>query len=52
MRASTSYGTTRPVISSANVSGYFTKDFGATQVERQYGDVLVGSTAKQQVRAR
>jgi peptidoglycan glycosyltransferase len=35
----------------ANVSGYFTKDFGATQVERQYGDVLVGSTATQQVRA-
>ena len=35
----------------ANDSGYFTKDFGATQVERQYGDVLVGSTAKQQVRA-
>jgi len=34
----------------ANVSGYFTKDFGATQVERQYGDILVGSTATQQVR--
>ncbi len=35
----------------ANVTGYFTKDFGATQVERAYGDVLVGSTSAQQVRA-
>ena len=35
----------------ANVTGYFTKDFGSTQVERQYGDVLVGSTAAQQVLA-
>jgi peptidoglycan glycosyltransferase len=35
----------------ANVAGYFTKDFGSTQVEREYGDVLVGSTATQQVRA-
>ncbi len=35
----------------ANVTGYFTKDFGSTQVERQYGDVLVGSTAAQQILA-
>jgi peptidoglycan glycosyltransferase len=34
----------------SNVTGYFTKDFGSTQVEREYGDVLVGSTAAQQVR--
>lgn len=34
----------------SNVTGYFTKDFGSTQVERQFGDVLVGSTAAQQVR--
>ena len=34
----------------SNVTGYFTKDFGSTQVERQYGDVLVGSTVAQQVR--
>lgn len=35
----------------ANITGYFTKDFGSTQLERQYGDVLVGSTAAQQVLA-
>ena len=35
----------------ANVTGYFTKDFGSTQAERRYGDVLVGSTAAQQVLA-
>ncbi len=34
----------------AGVTGYFTKDFGSTQLERHYGDVLVGSTAAQQVR--
>ncbi len=34
----------------ADVTGYFTKDFGSTQLERQYGDVLAGSTAEQQVR--
>ena len=34
----------------SNVTGYFTKDFGSTQVERQYGGVLVGSTVAQQVR--
>lgn len=34
----------------ANVTGYFTKDFGSTQLEREYGDVLVGSTAAQQIR--
>lgn len=35
----------------ADVTGYFTFAFGATQVERQYGDVLTGSTATQQVRS-
>ena len=34
----------------SNVTGYFTKDFGSTQVEREFGDVLVGSTSAQQVR--
>ena len=34
----------------SNVTGYFTKNFGSTQIERQFGDVLVGSTAAQQVR--
>ena len=34
----------------ADVTGYFTLSFGATQVERAYGDVLTGSTATQQVR--
>ena len=34
----------------SNVVGYFTKDFGSTQIERAYGDVLVGTTAAQQVR--
>ncbi len=34
----------------SNVSGYFTLNFGSTQVEREYGDVLTGSTAAQQVR--
>lgn len=32
-------------------TGYFTLSFGSTQVERQYGDVLTGSTTEQQVRA-
>ncbi|MGI9645252.1 MAG: peptidoglycan D,D-transpeptidase FtsI family protein [Ilumatobacteraceae bacterium] len=35
----------------SNVSGYFTRDLGTTQVERAYGDVLTGSTAAQQVRS-
>lgn len=34
----------------AHVTGYFTFAFGATQVERTYGDVLAGTTAEQQVR--
>jgi peptidoglycan glycosyltransferase len=34
----------------AQITGYFTFAFGSTQVERAYGDVLVGSTAEQQVR--
>ena len=32
-------------------TGYFTLGFGSTQVERQYGDVLTGSTTEQQLRA-
>jgi peptidoglycan glycosyltransferase len=32
-------------------TGYFTLSFGSTQVEREYGDVLTGSTTEQQVRA-
>jgi peptidoglycan glycosyltransferase len=35
----------------AHTTGYFTFAFGATQVEREYGDVLTGSTATQQVRS-
>jgi penicillin-binding protein A len=35
----------------SNVTGYFTLAFGATQIERQYGDVLTGSTPEQQVQA-
>ena len=34
----------------ADVTGYYTFAFGSTQVERQYGDVLTGSTTEQQVR--
>jgi len=34
----------------SEVTGYFTYAFGATKVERFYGDVLTGSTAEQQVR--
>lgn len=34
----------------SHTTGYFTFAFGATQVEREYGDVLTGSTATQQVR--
>jgi len=34
----------------AQITGYFTFAFGSTQVERLYGDVLVGSTPEQQVR--
>jgi len=34
----------------SNVTGYFTLAFGSTQVEREYGDVLTGSTAAQQIR--
>jgi len=35
----------------AHLTGYFTKDFGATQVERTQGDVLTGSTTTQQIRS-
>ncbi|MDX2381057.1 MAG: penicillin-binding transpeptidase domain-containing protein [Acidimicrobiia bacterium] len=35
----------------AHTTGYFTFAFGSTQVEREYGDVLTGSTATQQVRS-
>ena len=35
----------------AHVTGYFTKDFGSTQVERTQGDVLTGSTTEQQIRS-
>lgn len=35
----------------AHLTGYFTKDFGSTQVERELGDVLTGSTTEQQVRS-
>ena len=35
----------------SHVTGYFTFAFGATQVERVYGDVLTGQTAEQQVRS-
>ena len=34
-----------------HVTGYFTKDFGSTQVERTHGDVLTGSTTEQQIRS-
>ena len=34
----------------ADITGYFTFAFGSTQVERQYGDVLTGSSAEQQIR--
>ena len=34
----------------SNVTGYFTKDFGSTQIENAFGDVLTGSTTAQQVR--
>lgn len=35
----------------AGATGYFTLSFGSTQVEREFGDVLTGSTTEQQVRA-
>ena len=35
----------------SNVSGYFTLNFGATQIERDFGDVLTGQTTEQQVRS-
>ena len=35
----------------SHVTGYFTFAFGSTQVEREYGDVLTGTTAEQQVRS-
>ena len=35
----------------ANVSGYYTQAFGATKVEKKYGDVLAGTTSEQQLRA-
>ena len=35
----------------SNVTGYFTLNFGSTQVERVYGDVLTGDTTEQQLRA-
>lgn len=34
----------------ADVTGYFTFAFGATQVERTHGDVLTGTTTEQQIR--
>ncbi len=34
----------------ADITGYFTFAFGATQVERTHGDVLTGSTTEQQIR--
>jgi peptidoglycan glycosyltransferase len=34
----------------AHLTGYFTLSFGSTQVEREFGDVLTGSTTEQQVR--
>ncbi|NKB39564.1 MAG: hypothetical protein GKR86_00650 [Ilumatobacter sp.] len=35
----------------SNVTGYFTLNFGSTQVERVYGNVLTGNTTEQQLRA-
>ncbi|MEM8747610.1 MAG: penicillin-binding transpeptidase domain-containing protein [Actinomycetota bacterium] len=35
----------------SHVTGYNTLAFGATQVEREFGDVLTGSTTEQQVRS-
>jgi len=35
----------------SNVTGYFTLNFGSTQVERVYGDVLTGDTTEQQLRS-
>jgi peptidoglycan glycosyltransferase len=35
----------------SSATGYFTLNFGSTQVEREYGDVLTGQTTEQQVRA-
>ena len=35
----------------SNVTGYFTLNFGSTQVERTYGDVLTGDTTEQQLRS-
>ncbi|MFK8024636.1 MAG: peptidoglycan D,D-transpeptidase FtsI family protein [Ilumatobacter sp.] len=35
----------------AHATGYFTLNFGSTQVEREYSDVLTGQTTEQQVRA-
>jgi peptidoglycan glycosyltransferase len=35
----------------SQITGYFTLNFGATQLEREYGDVLTGSTTEQQVRS-
>lgn len=35
----------------SNTTGYFTLSFGSTQVEREYGDVLTGSTTEQQIRS-
>ncbi len=35
----------------SGTTGYFTLNFGATQVERDYGDVLTGSTSEQQLRS-
>jgi peptidoglycan glycosyltransferase len=35
----------------SNVTGYYTLSFGSTQVEREYGDVLTGTSAAQQVRS-
>ena len=35
----------------ANLTGYYTFAYGATKVEKQYNDVLTGSTSEQQLRA-
>jgi penicillin-binding protein A len=35
----------------SHLTGYFTLNFGSTQIEREYGDVLTGSTTEQQIRS-
>ncbi|MCB0997768.1 MAG: penicillin-binding protein 2 [Acidimicrobiales bacterium] len=34
-----------------NITGYFTFSYGSTQLEREYSDVLAGTTREQQVKA-